>query len=105
MTFKPDERIVAAKLWAPSSLSLSHILILLQSVIDSHKGVAAGRRAEGVPGVDMVGERHTVVTHRHDSTVLKGTVDQSVWTVPVYLTVTGNITSVMFLLLCYRRDG
>ncbi|TKS70218.1 Protein CASC4 [Collichthys lucidus] len=44
---------------------------LRQSVIDSHKGVAAGRRAEGAPGVDVVGERHMVVTHRHDSTVLK----------------------------------
>ncbi|XP_042350757.1 protein GOLM2 isoform X2 [Plectropomus leopardus] len=44
---------------------------LRQSVIDSQKGAAAGRHAEGAPGVEMAGERHTVATHRHDSPDLK----------------------------------
>lgn len=49
--------------------------------MDGQKGVVAGRHAEGVPGVAMVGgERHTVVTHRHDSPDLKGTVDATVST-------------------------
>lgn len=41
--------------------------------MDGPKGVAAGRHAEGAPGVQMVGERHTVATHRHGSPDLKGT--------------------------------
>ncbi|XP_070759868.1 protein GOLM2 isoform X3 [Enoplosus armatus] len=44
---------------------------LRQSVMDGQKGVVAGRHAEGAPGVDMVGERHTVATRRHDSPDLK----------------------------------
>ena len=43
--------------------------------MDGQKGVVAGRRAGGAPGVEMVGERHTVATHRHDSTDLKGNLD------------------------------
>lgn len=34
----------------------------------------AGRHAEGVPGVDLGGEHHTMATHRQDSPDLKGTV-------------------------------
>ncbi|XP_069030728.1 protein GOLM2 isoform X2 [Embiotoca jacksoni] len=45
---------------------------LRQSVMDGHKGGVAGKHAEGAPGVDMVGERHTVATHQHDrQSVLK----------------------------------
>ncbi|XP_035507706.1 protein GOLM2 isoform X2 [Morone saxatilis] len=44
---------------------------LRQSVIDGQKGVVAGRHVEGAPGVDMIGERHTVATRRHDSQDLK----------------------------------
>ncbi|XP_073321261.1 protein GOLM2 isoform X4 [Pagrus major] len=44
---------------------------LRQSLMDGQKGVVAGRRAEGAPGVEMVGERHTVATRRHDSPDLK----------------------------------
>ncbi|XP_035007568.1 protein GOLM2 isoform X4 [Hippoglossus stenolepis] len=40
---------------------------LRQSVIISQKGVVA----DGAPGVEMVGERHTVATNRHDSNDLK----------------------------------
>ncbi|XP_034384284.1 protein CASC4 isoform X1 [Cyclopterus lumpus] len=40
---------------------------LRQSVMDGQKGAVAGIHAEGAPGVDMVGEHHTVATHRHDS--------------------------------------
>lgn len=54
--------------------------IILQSVIDGQKGAVAGRHAEGAPGVEMVGERHTVATRRHDSPDLKGTVDVTVAT-------------------------
>ncbi|XP_022050462.1 protein GOLM2 isoform X2 [Acanthochromis polyacanthus] len=39
---------------------------LRQSVMDGQKGVVAGRHADGAPGVEMGGERHTVATHRHD---------------------------------------
>lgn len=46
--------------------------------MDGRKGVVAGRRAEGEPGVEMVGERHTVATHRHGSLDLKGIVDVTV---------------------------
>ncbi|XP_026176189.1 protein CASC4 isoform X2 [Mastacembelus armatus] len=41
------------------------------SVMDGQKGVKASRRADGAPGVEMVGERHTVATHRRDSPDLK----------------------------------
>ncbi|XP_039990346.1 protein GOLM2 isoform X4 [Xiphias gladius] len=44
---------------------------LRQSVMDGQKGVVAGRHADGAPGMDMGGERHTVATHRHDSADLK----------------------------------
>ncbi|XP_044057412.1 protein GOLM2 isoform X4 [Siniperca chuatsi] len=44
---------------------------LRQSMMDGQKSVVAGRHAEGAPGVEMVGERHTVATHRHDSPDLK----------------------------------
>ncbi|KAM9860396.1 protein GOLM2 isoform 1-T1 [Aulostomus maculatus] len=44
---------------------------LRQSVIDGQKGVLAARHAEGAPGADLIGERHTVATHRHDSPDLK----------------------------------
>uniref|UniRef100_A0A3Q1G7K2 Protein GOLM2 n=1 Tax=Acanthochromis polyacanthus TaxID=80966 RepID=A0A3Q1G7K2_9TELE len=47
---------------------------LRQSVMDGQKGVVAGRHADGAPGVEMGGERHTVATHRHDrQSDLKGT--------------------------------
>ncbi|CAB1435805.1 unnamed protein product [Pleuronectes platessa] len=46
-------------------------LKLRQSVIISQKGVLAGRHAEGAPGAEMVGERHTVATNQHDSDDLK----------------------------------
>lgn len=52
--------------------------------MDGQKGAVAGRHAEGAPGVEMVGERHTVATHRHDSTDLKGTVDVTVSTKGLY---------------------
>ncbi|XP_028999499.1 protein GOLM2 isoform X2 [Betta splendens] len=41
------------------------------NVMDGQKGAVAGRRADGAAGGDMVGERHVVVTHRHDSPDLK----------------------------------
>ncbi|XP_030017861.1 protein CASC4 isoform X2 [Sphaeramia orbicularis] len=44
---------------------------LRQSVLDGQKGVVVGRHAEGVHVADVVGERHTVATHRHDSPDLK----------------------------------
>ncbi|XP_029311243.1 LOW QUALITY PROTEIN: protein CASC4 [Cottoperca gobio] len=44
---------------------------LRQSIMDGQKGAVAGRRTEGAPGAEMVGERHTVATHRHDSPDLK----------------------------------
>ncbi|XP_038558222.1 protein GOLM2 isoform X2 [Micropterus salmoides] len=44
---------------------------LRQSMMDGQKNVVAGRHAEGAPGVRMVGERHTVATHGHDSPDLK----------------------------------
>ncbi|XP_041799528.1 protein GOLM2 isoform X4 [Chelmon rostratus] len=44
---------------------------LRQSVMDGQKVVVAGRHAQGAPGAEMVGERHTVATHRHDSPDLK----------------------------------
>ncbi|KAM6950692.1 protein GOLM2 isoform 1-T1 [Lycodopsis pacificus] len=44
---------------------------LRQSVMDGQKGAAAGRHAEGAPGEEMVGERHTVATHGQDSPDLK----------------------------------
>ncbi|KAK5915414.1 hypothetical protein CesoFtcFv8_001005 [Champsocephalus esox] len=44
---------------------------LRQSVMDGQKGAGAGRHADGAPGEEMVGERHTVATHRHDTPVLK----------------------------------
>ncbi|XP_033972006.1 protein CASC4 isoform X2 [Trematomus bernacchii] len=44
---------------------------LRQSVMDDQKGAGAGRHTDGAPGEAMVGERHTVATHRHDSPVLK----------------------------------
>ncbi|XP_044206812.1 protein GOLM2 isoform X4 [Thunnus albacares] len=44
---------------------------LRRSVMDGQKGVATGRHADGAPGVDLVGERHTVATRRHDSPDLK----------------------------------
>lgn len=40
----------------------------------------AGKRAEGAPAVEMVGERRTVATLRHGSPDLKGTVDMAVST-------------------------
>lgn len=49
-------------------------LSIFQSVIDGQKGAAAGRHADRAPGVDIVGERHTVATHRHDSPDIKGNV-------------------------------
>lgn len=48
--------------------------------MDSQKGVVAGRHADGAPGVEMVGERHTVATHQHGNPDLKGTVDVTVST-------------------------
>lgn len=36
-----------------------------------------GRHAEGAPGVEMAGERHTVATRRHDNPDLKGTVGET----------------------------
>ncbi|XP_072236801.1 protein GOLM2 isoform X2 [Leuresthes tenuis] len=39
---------------------------LRQSLMDSRKGVMAGRHIGRAPGGDMVGERHTVATNRHD---------------------------------------
>lgn len=53
----------------PCSLNTNAIF---QSVMDGQKGAVAGRHADRAPGVDMVGERHTVATHRHDSPDLKG---------------------------------
>lgn len=51
--------------------------------MDGQKGAAAGRHAEGELGVEVVGEHHTVATHRHGSLDLKGTagvtVDQSLY--------------------------
>ncbi|XP_068446982.1 protein GOLM2 isoform X3 [Clinocottus analis] len=44
---------------------------LRQSLKDGQKSAVAGRHAEGAPGVDVVGERHTVATHRHDGPDLK----------------------------------
>lgn len=44
---------------------------LRQSVLDGQKGAVAGRHADGAPGAEMVGERHTVATHRHDTPDLK----------------------------------
>ncbi|XP_042247447.1 protein GOLM2 isoform X4 [Thunnus thynnus] len=44
---------------------------LRRSVMDGQKGVATGRHADGGPGVELVGERHTVATRRHDSPDLK----------------------------------
>ncbi|XP_026233581.1 protein CASC4 isoform X3 [Anabas testudineus] len=44
---------------------------LRQSVMDGQKGALVGRHADRAPGVDIVGERHTVATHRHDSPDLK----------------------------------
>ncbi|KAF3832707.1 hypothetical protein F7725_026372 [Dissostichus mawsoni] len=44
---------------------------LRQSVMDDQKGAGTGRHTDGAPGEEMVGERHTVATHRHDSPVLK----------------------------------
>lgn len=43
--------------------------------MDGQKGAGAGRHADGAPGEEMVGERHTVATHRHDTPVLKGTME------------------------------
>ena len=42
--------------------------------MDGQKGAATGRHADGAPGLELAGERHTVATHRHDSPDLKGTV-------------------------------
>lgn len=50
--------------------------------MDGQKGVAAGRHAEGAPGVEVVGERHTVATHQHDSPDLKGTVTLTIAVFP-----------------------
>ncbi|XP_053192030.1 protein GOLM2 isoform X4 [Scomber japonicus] len=44
---------------------------LRQSVMDGQKGAATGRHADGAPGLELAGERHTVATHRHDSPDLK----------------------------------
>ena len=44
--------------------------------MDDQKGAGAGRHTDGAPGEAMVGERHTVATHRHDSPVLKGTKEE-----------------------------
>ncbi|KAJ4947336.1 hypothetical protein JOQ06_009372 [Pogonophryne albipinna] len=44
---------------------------LVKSVMDGQKGAGAGRHIDGAPGEEMVGERHTVATHRHDTPVLK----------------------------------
>lgn len=44
---------------------------LRRSLMDVQKAAVAGRRADGAPGVEMVGERHTVATRRHDSPDLK----------------------------------
>lgn len=46
--------------------------------MDRQKGAVAGRHAEGAPGVEVVGERHTVATLRHGSPDLKGTVNMAV---------------------------
>ncbi|KAM6942649.1 protein GOLM2 [Xenentodon cancila] len=39
---------------------------LRQSIMDDRKAVVAGRHVGAAPGVDKVGERHTVATRRHD---------------------------------------
>ncbi|XP_037649036.1 protein GOLM2 isoform X4 [Sebastes umbrosus] len=44
---------------------------LRQSLLDGQKVAVAGRHTDGAPGAEMVGERHTVATHRHDSPDLK----------------------------------
>ncbi|XP_034536078.1 protein CASC4 isoform X2 [Notolabrus celidotus] len=44
---------------------------LRQGAVEHHKGIAAGRNAEGGLGVDMVRERHTVANHQHDGQDLK----------------------------------
>ncbi|XP_069380902.1 protein GOLM2 isoform X2 [Paralichthys olivaceus] len=44
---------------------------LRQSVLIGQKGFVVGKHADGAPGVEMVGERHTVATHLHDSNDLK----------------------------------
>lgn len=43
--------------------------------MDGQKDAAAGRPADGVGRVDLVGERHTVAAGQHDSLDLKGTVE------------------------------
>ncbi|CAK6969787.1 protein GOLM2 isoform X2 [Scomber scombrus] len=44
---------------------------LRRSVMDGQKGVATGRHADGAPGLELAGERHTMATHQHDSPDLK----------------------------------
>ncbi|XP_036950400.1 protein GOLM2 isoform X3 [Acanthopagrus latus] len=44
---------------------------LRQSLMDGQKGIVAGRHADGAPGAELGGERHTVATRRHDSPDLK----------------------------------
>ncbi|CAN9507129.1 unnamed protein product [Ophioblennius macclurei] len=39
---------------------------LRQSLLEGQKGAVAVGHAEGQPGGDLAGERHTVATHRHD---------------------------------------
>lgn len=54
--------------------TLSHSpLLFSQSALDGQKVVVAGRLAEGAPGVETGRERHTVATHHHGNTDLKGT--------------------------------
>nr|XP_046244951.1 protein GOLM2 isoform X2 [Scatophagus argus] len=44
---------------------------LRQAAMGGQKGVVAARHADVAPGGEMVGERHTVATHRRDSPDLK----------------------------------
>lgn len=53
--------------------------------MDGQKGIVAGRHADGAPGAELGGERHTVATRRHDSPDLKG------------------IDDAIFLTLCFGR--
>lgn len=59
-----------------NSFVFSVICFPFQSAVDGHKNVVGGRHADGEPGVETAGERHTVATHRHDRhSDLKGRVD------------------------------
>ncbi|XP_054626473.1 protein GOLM2 isoform X2 [Dunckerocampus dactyliophorus] len=54
-----------------SKKTLEEAVKLRQHAVDHQNGVAAGRRAEGAPGVQLTEEHHTVATHRRDSLDLK----------------------------------